>query len=261
MADTDPLQLPVRMVMNRDLPQPLSGRFPVGAGEPFAALGRPLGAGQGQQSYSCRSSRDWGDPARSAQIFDARVLGCSRPLVAASIPAEGSAPAARLEARIRRLPQLAGSPFSLWHTVPSPVSPPRHQRDWTCHLVLKPVGRASCRTLGFPVRGWPLGMNAGATARREAPPVQQEADPRRRRPQRLLGQGSHPGVQEDVPLTFRPLGTLGGLKCRDLLEPGLRLAAARIMRRLSAVLPHTRQTPGQTRCPEACGSPRRVGWK
>ena len=230
--------------VDKDLLNLIQREFPLER-EPFAALGRPLGLAGDEVIRRIEALKRGRVIRQISAIFDTRVLGYQSTLVAASIPAEKLNSAAKA---INSHPGVShnyerNNPFNLWYTVAVPPDS-RLGLEGTVDVLHKISGAEKTRilpTLKLFKIGVTLDMNAGATAKKEAP---QYGESDRAGADRNVSEEDKAAIQalqEDIPLTPRPFDLWGrqvGLGYEDLLERAYDLKRRKIMRRFSAVLYH-----------------------
>ncbi len=230
--------------VDKDLLNLIQREFPLER-EPFAALGRPLGLAGDEVIRRIEALKRGRVIRQISAIFDTRVLGYQSTLVAASIPADKLNSAAKA---INSHPGVShnyerNNPFNLWYTVAVPPDS-RLGLEGTVDVLHKISGAEKTRilpTLKLFKIGVTLDMNAGATAKKEAPQYG-EAD--RASADRNVSDEDKAviqALQEDVPLTPRPFDLWGrqvGLEPEELIERAYDLQRRKIMRRFSAVLYH-----------------------
>ncbi|MGI8650035.1 MAG: siroheme decarboxylase subunit alpha [Rubrobacter sp.] len=213
--------------------------------EPFAALGRELGLTGSEVIRRVEALKRGRVIRQISAIFDTRVLGYESTLVAATIPKE------KLNAGAKAINSHPGvshnyerdDEFNLWYTVAVPPDS-RLGLQGTVDVLHHISGAEKTRTLPtlklFKI-GVTLDMNAGATAKKEAP-AYGESD--RQGADRNVSEEDKSAIralQEDIPLTPRPFDLWGrevGLSWEELLERAEDLKKRKIMRRFSAVLFH-----------------------
>ena len=230
--------------VDKDLLNLIQREFPLER-EPFAALGRPLGLAGDEVIRRIEALKRGRVIRQISAIFDTRVLGYQSTLVAASIPAEKLNTAAKA---INSHPGVShnyerNNAFNLWYTVAVPPDS-RLGLEGTVDVLHKISGAEKTRilpTLKLFKIGVTLDMNAGATAKKEAP---QYGESDRAGADRNVSDDDKAAIQalqEDIPLTPRPFDLWGrqvGLGYEDLLERAYDLQRRKIMRRFSAVLYH-----------------------
>src|ERR687890_2690941 len=213
--------------------------------EPFEAIGRELGIA-GDEVIRRIDSLKRGRVIRQINaIFDTRVLGYQSTLVAAKIPAGKLNSAAKA---INSHPGVShnyerNNEFNLWYTVAVPPDS-RLGLESTVDVLHHISSAEKTRilpTLKLFKIGVTLDMNAGATAKKEAP---QYGESDRESADRNISEDDKAAIralQEDVPLTPRPFdlwGRQARLSYEELLERAYDLQRRKIMRRFSAVLYH-----------------------
>ncbi|WP_228281588.1 siroheme decarboxylase subunit alpha [Rubrobacter marinus] len=230
--------------VDKDLLNLIQREFPLER-EPFAALGRPLGLAGDEVIRRIEALKRGRVIRQISAIFDTRVLGYQSTLVAASIPAEKLNSAAKA---INSHPGVShnyerNNPFNLWYTVAVPPDS-RLGLEGTVDVLHKISGAEKTRilpTLKLFKIGVTLDMNAGATAKKEAPQYGESDRAGADRNVSDEDKAAIQALQEDIPLTPRPFDLWGrqvGLGYEDLLERAYDLQRRKIMRRFSAVLYH-----------------------
>jgi siroheme decarboxylase len=213
--------------------------------EPFEALGRELGIAGDEVIRRIEALKRARVIRQISAIFDTRVLGYESSLVAARIPAHRLGEGAKA---INSHPGVShnyerNNEFNLWYTVAVPPDS-RLGLEGTVDVLHHISGAEKTRilpTLKLFKIGVTLDMNAGATARKEAP---QYGESDRESADRNISEDDKAAIralQEDVPLTPRPFDLWGrqvGLSYEELLERAYDLRDRKIMRRFSAVLYH-----------------------
>lgn len=230
--------------VDKDLLNLIQREFPLER-EPFAALGRPLGLAGDEVIRRIEALKRGRVIRQISAIFDTRVLGYQSTLVAASIPSEKLNTAAKA---INSHPGVShnyerNNPFNLWYTVAVPPDS-RLGLEGTVDVLHKISGAEKTRilpTLKLFKIGVTLDMNAGATAKKEAPQYGESDRAGADRNVSDEDKAAIQALQEDIPLTPRPFDLWGrqvGLGYEDLLERAYDLQRRKIMRRFSAVLYH-----------------------
>ncbi len=213
--------------------------------EPFAAIGREVGLAGDEVIRRVEALKRGRVIRQISAIFDTRVLGYQSTLVAAKIPAD------KLNAGAKAINSHPGvshnyernNELNLWYTVAVPPDS-RLGLEGTVDVLHHISGAEKTRilpTLKLFKIGVTLDMNAGATAKKEAP---QYGESDRQSADRNISDEDKAAVrvlQEDVPLTPRPFdlwGEQAGRGYEELLERAFDLQRRKIMRRFSAVLFH-----------------------
>src|SRR5215203_1224880 len=213
--------------------------------EPFEAMGRELGIAGDEVIRRIEALKRARVIRQISAIFDTRVLGYESSLVAAKIPVHRLGEGAKA---INSHPGVShnyerNNEFNLWYTVAVPPDS-RLGLEGTVDVLHHISGAEKTRilpTLKLFKIGVTLDMNAGATAKKEAP---QYGESDRESADRNISEDDKAAIralQEDVPLTPRPFDLWGrqvGLTHEDLLERAYDLRDRKIMRRFSAVLYH-----------------------
>ena len=213
--------------------------------EPFEAIGRELGIAGDEVIRRIETLKRVRVIRQISAIFDTRVLGYESSLVAARIPAHGLGEGAKA---INSHPGVShnyerNNEFNLWYTVAVPPDS-RLGLEGTVDVLHHISGAEKTRilpTLKLFKIGVTLDMNAGATAKKEAP---QYGESDRESADRNISEDDEAAIralQEDVPLTPRPFDLWGrqvGLSYEELLDRAYDLRDRKIMRRFSAVLYH-----------------------
>jgi siroheme decarboxylase len=213
--------------------------------EPFEAIGRELGIAGDEIIRRIEALKRGRVIRQISAIFDTRVLGYESSLVAARIPAHKLGEGAKA---INSHPGVShnyerNNEFNLWYTVAVPPDS-RLGLEGTVDVLHRISGAEKTRilpTLKLFKIGVTLDMNAGATAKKEAP---QYGESDRESADRNISEDDKAAIralQEDVPLTPRPFDLWGrqvGLSYEELLERAYDLRDRKIMRRFSAVLYH-----------------------
>jgi siroheme decarboxylase len=213
--------------------------------EPFEAIGRELGIAGDEVIRRIEALKRGRVIRQISAIFDTRVLGYESSLVAARIPAHRLGEGAKA---INSHPGVShnyerNNEFNLWYTVAVPPDS-RLGLEGTADVLHHISGAEKTRilpTLKLFKIGVTLDMNAGATAKKEAP---QYGESDRESADRNISEDDKAAIralQEDVPLTPRPFDLWGrqvGLSYGELLERAYDLRDRKIMRRFSAVLYH-----------------------
>lgn len=213
--------------------------------EPFAAIGREVGLAGDEVIRRVEALKRGRVIRQISAIFDTRVLGYQSTLVAAKIPAD------KLNAGAKAINSHPGvshnyernNELNLWYTVAVPPDS-RLGLEGTVDVLHHISGAEKTRilpTLKLFKIGVTLDMNAGATAKKEAP---QYGESDRQSADRNISDEDKAAVrvlQEDVPLTPRPFDLWGeqtGMGYEELLDRAFDLQRRKIMRRFSAVLFH-----------------------
>jgi DNA-binding Lrp family transcriptional regulator len=213
--------------------------------EPFEAIGRELGIAGDEVIRRIETLKRGRVIRQISAIFDTRVLGYESSLVAARIQAHKLGEGAKA---INSHPGVShnyerNNEFNLWYTVAVPPDS-RLGLEGTVDVLHRISGAEKTRilpTLKLFKIGVTLDMNAGATAKKEAP---QYGESDRGSADRNISEDDKAAIralQEDVPLTPRPFDLWGrqvGLSYEELLERAYDLRDRKIMRRFSAVLYH-----------------------
>jgi DNA-binding Lrp family transcriptional regulator len=213
--------------------------------EPFEAIGRELGIAGDEVIRRIEALKRVRVIRQISAIFDTRVLGYESSLVAARIQAHKLGEGAKA---INSHPGVShnyerNNEFNLWYTVAVPPDS-RLGLEGTVDVLHRISGAEKTRilpTLKLFKIGVTLDMNAGATAKKEAP---QYGESDRESADRNISEDDKAAIralQEDVPLTPRPFDLWGrqvGLSYEELLERAYDLRDRKIMRRFSAVLYH-----------------------
>jgi DNA-binding Lrp family transcriptional regulator len=213
--------------------------------EPFDAIGRDLGIAGDEVIRRIESLKRTRVIRQISAIFDTRVLGYESSLVAARIQTHKLGEGAKA---INSHPGVShnyerNNEFNLWYTVAVPPDS-RLGLEGTVDVLHRISGAEKTRilpTLKLFKIGVTLDMNAGATAKKEAP---QYGESDRESADRNISEDDKAAIralQEDVPLTPRPFDLWGrqvGLSYEELLERAYDLRDRKIMRRFSAVLYH-----------------------
>jgi DNA-binding Lrp family transcriptional regulator len=222
--------------------------------EPFEAIGRELGIAGDEVIRRIETLKRVRVIRQISAIFDTRVLGYESSLVAARIQAHKLGEGAKA---INSHPGVShnyerNNEFNLWYTVAVPPDS-RLGLEGTVDVLHRISGAEKTRilpTLKLFKIGVTLDMNAGATAKKEAP---QYGESDRESADRNISEDDKAAIralQEDVPLTPRPFDLWGrqvGLSYEELLERAYDLRDRKIMRRFSAVLYHRKAASGPTR--------------
>jgi siroheme decarboxylase len=213
--------------------------------EPFEAMGRELGIAGDEVIRRIEALKRARVIRQISAIFDTRVLGYESSLVAARIQTHRLGEGAKA---INSHPGVShnyerNNEFNLWYTVAVPPDS-RLGLEGTVDVLHHISGAEKTRilpTLKLFKIGVTLDMNAGATAKKEAP---QYGESDRESADRNISEDDKAAIralQEDVPLTPRPFDLWGrqvGLSYEELLERAYDLRDRKIMRRFSAVLYH-----------------------
>jgi DNA-binding Lrp family transcriptional regulator len=213
--------------------------------EPFAAIGREMGLTGGEVIRRVEALKRSRVIRQISAIFDTRVLGYESSLVAARIPKDKLAEGAKA---INSHPGVShnyerNNDLNLWYTVAVPPDS-RLGLEGTVDVLHRISGSEKTRilpTLKLFKIGVTLDMNAGATAKKEAP---QYGESDRAGADRDISDDDKAVIrtlQEDVPLTPRPFDLWGeqiGMSYDDLIGHANDLQRRKIMRRFSAVLYH-----------------------
>src|ERR687890_168428 len=213
--------------------------------EPFEAIGRELGIAGDEVIRRIETLKRGRVIRQISAIFDTRVLGYESSLVAATIPARKLNEGAKA---VNSHPGVShnyerNNEFNLWYTVAVPPDS-RLGLEGTVDVLHRISGAEKTRilpTLKLFKIGVTLDMNAGATAKKEAP---QYGESDRESADRNISEDDRAAIralQEDVPLTPRPFDLWGrqvGLSHKELLDRASDLQRRKIMRRFSAVLYH-----------------------
>src|ERR687891_822944 len=213
--------------------------------EPFEAIGRELGIAGDEVIRRIEALKRARVIRQISAIFDTRVLSYESSLVAARIQAHKLNEGAKA---INSHPGVShnyerNNEFNLWYTVAVPPDS-RLGLEGTVDVLHRISGAEKTRilpTLKLFKIGVTLDMNAGATAKKEAP---QYGESDRESADRNISEDDKAAIralQEDVPLTPRPFDLWGrqvGLSYEELLERAYDLRDRKIMRRFSAVLYH-----------------------
>jgi DNA-binding Lrp family transcriptional regulator len=213
--------------------------------EPFEAIGRELGIAGDEVIRRIEALKRVRVIRQISAIFDTRVLGYESSLVAARIQAHKLGEGAKA---INSHPGVShnyerNNEFNLWYTVAVPPDS-RLGLEGTVDVLHHISSAEKTRilpTLKLFKIGVTLDMNAGATAKKEAP---QYGESDRESADRNISEDDKAAIralQEDVPLTPRPFDLWGrqvGLSYEELLERAYDLRDRKIMRRFSAVLYH-----------------------
>lgn len=229
---------------DKDILNLIQREFPLER-EPFAAIGREVGLAGDEIIRRVEALKRGRVIRQISAIFDTRVLGYQSTLVAAKIPAD------KLNAGAKAINSHPGvshnyernNELNLWYTVAVPPDS-RLGLEGTVDVLHHISGAEKTRilpTLKLFKIGVTLDMNAGATAKKEAP---QYGESDRKSADRNISDEDKAAVrvlQEDVPLTPRPFdlwGEQAGMGYEELLDRAFDLQRRKIMRRFSAVLFH-----------------------
>jgi DNA-binding Lrp family transcriptional regulator len=213
--------------------------------EPFSAIGREVGVAGNEVIRRIETLKRGKVIRQISAIFDTRVLGYQSTLVAAKIPVE------KLNAGAKAVHSHPGvshnyernNELNLWYTVAVPPDS-RLGLEGTVDVLHHISGAEKTRilpTLKLFKIGVTLDMNAGATAKKEAPAYGEKDRVDADRNITEDDRAAILALQEDIPLTPRPFDLWGekiGMSYGELLERAHDLQRRKIMRRFSAVLYH-----------------------
>lgn len=230
--------------IDKDILNFIQREFPLER-EPFDAIGREVGIAGDEVIRRIETLKRGRVIRQISAIFDTRVLGYESSLVAAKIPADKLAAGAKA---INSHPGVShnyerNNELNLWYTVAVPPDS-RLGLGGTVDVLHHISGAEKTRilpTLKLFKIGVTLDMNAGATAKKEAPQYG-EAD--RQGADKNISEEDKAAIrvlQEDVPLTPRPFdlwGEQAGMSYDELIDRAYDFLDRKIMRRFSAVLYH-----------------------
>lgn len=230
--------------IDKDILNFIQREFPLER-EPFDAIGREVGIAGDEVIRRIETLKRGRVIRQVSAIFDTRVLGYESSLVAAKIPADKLAAGAKA---INSHPGVShnyerNNELNLWYTVAVPPDS-RLGLGGTVDVLHHISGAEKTRilpTLKLFKIGVTLDMNAGATAKKEAPQYG-EAD--RQGADKNISEEDKAAIrvlQEDVPLTPRPFdlwGEQAGMSYDELIDRAYDFLDRKIMRRFSAVLYH-----------------------
>lgn len=230
--------------IDKDILNYIQREFPLER-EPFDAIGREVGIAGDEVIRRVETLKRGRVIRQISAIFDTRVLGYESSLVAARIPADKLAAGAKA---INSHPGVShnyerNNDLNLWYTVAVPPDS-RLGLEGTVDVLHHISGAEKTRilpTLKLFKIGVTLDMNAGATAKKEAP---QYGESDRQGADKNISEEDKSAIrvlQEDIPLTPRPFdlwGEQAGMSYDELIDRAYDFQNRKIMRRFSAVLYH-----------------------